>query len=411
MTAFIEPGNLADRLMAFNQNTRGAMPTLPKAMAKSITVKARHLGYKKKLHAIGTTSARNTYFDCEEFGGKISVEHYFLKSQTFHTIQTMTSLLTPSAEYQIKLKFAADLPVVDLGSSKRKNWVPAELCDIEPGNAYRGKLNDTETAQMIRYACNPPKINAEAIVGRGFPSLGLAPLAAPTNNFGIEIDTSMSVVPGRELDPPRLTYRAGNAKVQNGSWNILDVKFHRGATVSSWWVLVVRDGREILKGPLDPNLKGLVEGFNQKLKNSGIIMPDGMPRLLPPAKLPNPQKDPGRVGALNIVRQILRDASKGSSKPSFILVLLENRDNYIYPGIKVILALVIFFLLSSDLRPQRIGDMEFGVNTIHMQLGKALGDARKQDQYFSNVALKVNTKLGGMNHLVRFFSSFSLFLV
>ena len=47
--------------------------------------------------------------------------------------------------------------------------------------------------------------------------------------------------------------------------------------------------------------------------------------------------------------------------------------------------------------------MEFGVNTIHMQLEKALGDPRKQDQYFSNVALKVNTKLGGMNHLVRFF--------
>jgi len=45
--------------------------------------------------------------------------------------------------------------------------------------------------------------------------------------------------------------------------------------------------------------------------------------------------------------------------------------------------------------------VELGIQTIHMQLEKALNNPQKQDQYFSNVALKVNTKLGGMNHLVR----------
>jgi hypothetical protein len=50
---------------------------------------------------------------------------------------------------------------------------------------------------------------------------------------------------------------------------------------------------------------------------------------------------------------------------------------------------------------QRIGDVELGIQTIHMQLSKALGDAKKQDQYLSNVALKANTKNGGINHKVR----------
>jgi hypothetical protein len=81
MTAFIVPGNLAQRLLEFSNNSRGGMPTLPKAMVKSIKVKTLHLGYRKKLNAIGTTTARKTTFDCEEYGGRITVETYFQKSK------------------------------------------------------------------------------------------------------------------------------------------------------------------------------------------------------------------------------------------------------------------------------------------------------------------------------------------
>ncbi|KAJ3494420.1 hypothetical protein NLJ89_g10812 [Agrocybe chaxingu] len=367
MTAFIEPGNLAQRLMDFNRHSRGAMPTLPPSMVKSIRVRTKHLGHTKKLLAIGSKSARNEFFNCEELGGKVSVEQYFER------------------KHKIKLDHPTDLPVVNIGSAKRPNWVPAELCEITPGNAYRGKLSDKETAQMIRYACNPPRVNAEEIINKGFPALGLggpAGTQTPIDGFGIGIDPNMTVVPGRELPPPRLSYRVGQARVANGSWNILDVKFHRGATISSWWVLVIRDGRGIIKGPNDQNFMGLVQGFASKLAKSGMNIPAGMPRLLSPPTIPPPQSDPQRIQALNNIREGLKAELAQRGKPSFILVLLENRDNYIYPGIK------------------RIGDVELGIQTVHMQLEKALGDQRKQDQYFSNVALKVNTKLGGMNHLL-----------
>ncbi|KAG6916362.1 hypothetical protein DXG01_007198 [Tephrocybe rancida] len=364
MSAFIEPGNLGDALISFSRGSHGAMPTLPKGFGR-VRVRTTHLGYTKPVKRIGTTSSRNTKFDCAELGGVVSVEQYFQK------------------KYNIKLKHPADLPVVDIGSQKKVIWVPAELCDILPGQPY-GKLNDRETAQMIRYACNPPKFNAEAIVNQGFPVLGLSPVKAPIDGFGVSIDIEMTVIPGRELAPPRLSYKAGKPpNVNNGSWNILDVKFHRGAQVTSWWVVVVRDGTGMISGPDDPKLAALVQGFSMKCQRSGMLMPSGRPRLVAIPLAPE-RTDPNRTNAIDQIRTTLKNnlnAVQGK-KPSFILVLLENRDNFIYPAIK------------------RIGDMELGLQTVHMQLGKALTDEKKQDQYFSNVALKVNTKLGGINHLL-----------
>ncbi|KAJ7747641.1 argonaute-like protein [Mycena maculata] len=367
MTPFIDPGNLADALWAFNRNSRGAMPRLPNDFAKSIKVTTQHLGFKmrKPIKNIASTSARNTFFDCEEFGGRISVENYFNK------------------KYGIKLRYPADLPVVDIGSLKRTNYVPAELCEIEAGQAYRGTLSREDTAKMIKIACNPPIVNAEAITTEGFPTLGLSPPQRPAdvNGFNIVMDTEMAVVPGRELTPPRLSYSKGNANVKNGSWNIMDVKFHRGAAVSSWWVLVVRDGEEFIRNPQDPQLKGLVTNFREKLQKSGMQISDALPALLVTPPLQQLQ-DSSREAALSEIRKVVNDRLKTAKKPSFILVLLSNRDNYIYPGIKT------------------LGDVEIGVHTIHMQLDKALGNERKQDQYLSNIALKVNSKLGGINHLL-----------
>lgn len=223
--------------------------------------------------------------------------------------------------------------------------MPAELCEIEKGNVYRDKLSDTETAEMIKYACNPPRINAENIVDKGFPSLGYNPPKSVLAGFGVTVDNQLLVVPGRELLAPRLSYKAGQARVQNGSWNILDIKFQRGATVANWWVLVVRDGKSLVRGPEDPRFKGLVEAFRTKMVSSGMTVPPAPPSLLPPAALVNPNSDPNRKESLNVIRNTLKNElqKRGGKKPSFVLVVLENRDHYIYPGIKVGTSFLIFF--------------------------------------------------------------------
>jgi hypothetical protein len=224
--------------------------------------------------------------------------------------------------------------VVDIGA-KRKNYIPAELCEIE-WQAYHGKLSQTETAQMIKYACNPPRFNAEAITTDGFALLGMNPVKTPVDGFNIGVDTEMAVIPGRELRPPRLTYSKGNANVKNGSWNIMDVKLHRGAVVKSWGVLVVRDGKDILQSSDDARLKTLVTRFREKLQRSGVQIPGGLPNSVLMTKPLQALQDASREAALAEIRKVLTTeiAKAGNKRPDFILVLLSHHDNYIYPGIK-----------------------------------------------------------------------------
>ncbi|ETW76682.1 hypothetical protein HETIRDRAFT_174733, partial [Heterobasidion irregulare TC 32-1] len=79
MTAFHEPGNLAEAWMSFNQGSMGA--SAQEFLTKN-KISTRHLGFKRVQtvkRIAGNTTARKQMFDCPEFGGMISVETFFKK--------------------------------------------------------------------------------------------------------------------------------------------------------------------------------------------------------------------------------------------------------------------------------------------------------------------------------------------
>ncbi|KAI0942708.1 hypothetical protein AcW1_003267 [Taiwanofungus camphoratus] len=365
MTAFYVPGNLADAMRAFERQA-GGMPT---EFSQKLKISTSHLGYTRKrtILRIMSTNAQETTFSCAELGGTVTVEQYF------------------SRKYRIRLKYASNLPVVDVGGS---NYLPEEICDILPNQAYRGRLDGDATAAMIKYASKPPAVNADAIVNQGFRDLGLLPGAStgPLDSFGLSVKQDMAVVPGRILPPPTPAYKAGRqANVNNGSWNILNVKFQSGGDMANWAVLLVQDGRRSeFAGGQDPELARFLQTFAQKCRSSGMVVPDGPPTIMATPRLEpyNRNSDPSRKAAIEQIRKTIVDNLNPQRKPSFVLVLLSGVDKHIYPGIK------------------RLGDVILGLHTVCMLLTKARGEPQKQDQYFSNVALKVNTKLGGINHLL-----------
>ncbi|TFK31811.1 argonaute-like protein [Crucibulum laeve] len=354
-TAFYTPGNLAQALMVFRDSSFGARPN---AFVKGVRVKTLHLGYRKSIKGMANKTAKQHTFDAGDLG-IVSVEVYFKK------------------KYNITLRYP-DLPLVDVGGQK-SNFLPAEVCEILPNQPFRGKLTDEHTAAMITAAAKPPNINANAIVGPGLKELGFRDTAAPLGAFGVSIGNEMTVVPGRVLPAPRIAYGKGTPQVdERASWNLRAVQFAKGGRLENWAVLVIQDGnnRDEFGGPQDPELRQVVQGFSRMCGTSGMSVEKRDPTIVAARLPPKDRSDPTRAQAIGAIRAALLSIKP---KPSLVMVILSNGDKHVYSGIK------------------HLCDSYLDLATVCVHSSKIRKD-KGQAQYYANVALKVNMKMGGVNH-------------
>lgn len=355
-TAFYTPGNLAVQMMTFNDYSFGARM---EAFCRGVRVKATHLNYRKTVKCLARQNARQYTFTCDELGGRVSVEQYFLQ------------------KYKIKLKYP-NLPLVDVGGQK-KNFLPAEVCEILPDQPFRGKLTDEHTATMITVACQPPNANGNAIMNNGLRELGFVNPGPTLASFGVSIGPNMAVVPGRILPRPGLKYanNVSPAVDDRASWNLRNIRFATGARLEKWAVLLIGDrGRDEFQGPQDPALRTVINGFMAMCKNSGIAVSNEQPPVVAANIPPQDKSDPLRKNAISTIRDSLMQLRP---KPSLVLVMLSNGDKNIYEGLK------------------HLCDVYLDVATVCVHVGK-IRKEKGQPQYFANVALKVNMKNGGVNH-------------
>lgn len=274
--------------------------------------------------------------------------------------------------------------------------MPAELCDILPNQPFRGKLTDEHTAEMIKYAAKPPNINAIAITTRGLDELGFRPNASPQMNaFGISVGNQMAVVPARILPSPRLQYGTGSPSVdERASWNLRDVRFTKGARLENWAVLVIRDGNDSVEfsNPKDQEFVAVYRGFSQMCAKSGMFVDKVDPQIAAVRLPPKNHDDPTRNAAISAITQALKSLAK---KPNIILVLLSNGDKHIYSGLKYVCDTVLDVGECICELGLAITDSPTCVATVCVHSAK-IRKEKGQMQYFANVALKFNTKLGGV---------------
>src|SRR2546423_7260836 len=108
------------------------------------------------------------------------------------------------------------------------------------------KLNERQTADMIKFTCQQPGVRANKI------SQGLQILNYRQNeymqNFGLEVSNDMAVVNARVLPAPKLQYHPSSRDAsfvpRDGAWNLRDKKVATGATLGSWACIVFSSERD-----------------------------------------------------------------------------------------------------------------------------------------------------------------------
>ena len=65
--------------------------------------------------------------------------------------------------------------MVNVGSRDNPSYLPAQVCNVKPGQPANSKLSPAQTQQMIGFAVRKPLYNAQSIVSSGGQLLGFEP--------------------------------------------------------------------------------------------------------------------------------------------------------------------------------------------------------------------------------------------
>jgi eukaryotic translation initiation factor 2C len=367
------------KLAAFVRKLRfetNYLPETGKGGKKKTDAKGRPVT-KRKVHVIGDLSPFQ----------KNATNIRFSKTDANGTVTQVTVQEHFRAQYGITLN-VPQAPLVNYGTANDAKWIPAELCSVLPGQLAKRLLLGPQTSEMIRFAARRPFENAESITGDGLKVARILPVAdglnVALNQFGIKVNPSLMTVPGRILAPPQLLYRAqSTCTPRNGAWNLdpraLGQKpFRFAKTLGPWNTLVINSGnRDTIYGGMQATMQHLA-AFRATLETYGLSPGP----VQPPVALDISFNDLQNKDVAKIQQQIIDTLrTKFKSKPNFLYVLLPSDSAVLYDSIKFVC------------------DCKLGVPNI-CNIGSKFSKEKGQMQYFANVAMKFNQKLGGVNHTV-----------
>ncbi len=188
---------------------------------KGLKIEVTHLSYPRKYKVLSVTrdTAEKLTFPLDN-GTKSTVVAYFKK------------------QHHLTLRYP-HLPCLHVGQKTKNVYIPLECCKIVGGQRCTRKLNENQTANMIRAITKPADVRQREI-NETFRSSGIA-CDPVLKDFGISVSDKMVTVPARVLDPPPLQYdqmRVITPANDKGAWEMRG-RFYEAATVKGYAVLVL----------------------------------------------------------------------------------------------------------------------------------------------------------------------------
>ncbi|KAK9284381.1 hypothetical protein L1049_023552 [Liquidambar formosana] len=354
-TMILTPGPVIDFLIA-NQNVREPRQidwARAKKMLKNIRIKTTHNGMEFKIIGLSDKPCNQQFFPLkvknsegvndEEQTVDITVYDYFSKHR------------------HIELSYSAYLPCLDVGRPKRPNYLPLELCSLISLQRYTKALSTMQRSSLVEKSRQKPmeriRIVTDAVGNYRYDEDTV--LVA----CGIKIDKQLTQVDGRILEAPKL--KVGNSEdciPRNGRWNFNNKTLLNPIHIKQW--AVVNFSARCDTSYLSRELIncGMKKGIH-------IERPHTLVEEEPQARRASPVE--------RVERMFDRIKPKFSTAPQFLLCVLPERKN-------------------SDLygpwKKKSLSD--YGVVT------QCISPSKINDQYLTNVLLKINSKLGGINSLL-----------
>ncbi|CAL8297413.1 unnamed protein product [Lota lota] len=316
---------------------------------KGLKVEITHCGQMKRKYRVCNVTRRPA-----------SHQTFPLQQENGQTIECTVAQYFKD-KYKLILRYP-HLPCLQVGQEQKHTYLPLEVCNIVAGQRCIKKLTDNQTSTMIRAtARSAPDRQDEISKLMRSANFNADPYV---REFGVMVRDEMTEVNGRVLQAPSILYGGRNKAIATpiqGVWDMRNKQFHTGIEIKVWAIACFAPQRQCTEA--------LLKGFTDQLRK--ISRDAGMPIQGQPCFCKYAQ------GA-------------DSVEPMF------KHLKYTYQGLQ----LVVVILPGKTpvyAEVKRVGDTVLGMATQCVQVKNV---QKTTPQTLSNLCLKINVKLGGVNNIL-----------